>query len=166
MQKTNNSNTRLGNVEQKNIHFAAQEAVVERWCEQGSMFPHFLKNTNWLLCLQLGCFSGLMQLLGLERVLLIISRASSLCWLAAEETITTPHFTFWGCPRSPTNRRSWEVTQKQIITFIPPLKKKEKKIFKAVQQWGKVLEPGTETAFRVRAPCLFSVNYQGPSEEM
>lgn len=44
--------------------------------------------------------------------------------------------------------------------------KKEKKIFKGVQQWGKVLEPGTETASGIRSPCLLGIHSRGPSEEM
>lgn len=136
------------------------------------MFTHFPKNqsdANRLLSLHLDCFSGLVQLLGPERVLLTIRWASSLCWLAEGETIATPHLTFRWCPRSPTNRRSWEVTQEEIITFIPGLKKVKKKwrkkIFKAMQQWGKILEPGTEAAFGIREPTLFGIQCQGPSEE-
>lgn len=152
-------------------------ADIEQWSEQESMFPHIPKNqsnANWLLHLQLGCFSGLVQLLGLERVLLIIRRASSLCWLADEETIAAPHFTFRGCPsEEPDKPPQLGSDSKADYHFHPSTEKKKnqkkwkkKKIFKAMQLWGKVLEPGTETAFGIKAPCLFGIHCQGPSEEM
>lgn len=133
LRRHKNSNTRrLGNVEQKNIFFGCSKtqmlADIERWSEWGSMFPHFPKYQSGMLIDYFACSWVVFQVwcscLVLKRVSPIIRRDSSPCWLADEETIATPHFTFRGCPSGPTNCRSWEVTQKQIITFIPPLQKK------------------------------------------
>lgn len=90
------------------------------------VFQIWDRNTDWLFTLQLGCFASV-QLRRLKRgVLSSGKRFNVLTGRHWQEG--NPHFRFQGCLCGPRSKRSWGVTRKQIITFIPS------KIFEAMQQ--------------------------------
>lgn len=181
LRRHKNSNTRrLGNVEQKNIFFGCSKtqmlADIERWSEWGSMFPHFPKYQSGMLIDYFACSWVVFQVWcsclvlresrpSLGEILRCAdwqTRRPSPLLISHSEGVRVARQTAavgkWLKSRlSLSSRRCKKIKMK---------KWKKQKIFKAVQQWGKVLEPGTETAFGIRAPCLFGIHCQGPSEEM